>query len=89
MARNASAMKQHKQSERRRLANRSRKSMIRTFTKKAVEAASTGDMEAAAKYQRVVQGLVDHAAKTSTFHKNTAARKKARLAKRIRSVQPA
>ncbi len=83
MARTPSAMKFHRQSEKRRLVNRSRKSTIRTFTKKALAAAESGDHEAAKKYQRVVQGLVDRAAKGSTLHKNTAARRKARLAKRL------
>jgi small subunit ribosomal protein S20 len=54
-------MKRHRQSEERRLANRAKKSTIRTFTKKAVAAAETGDCAAAAKYQKVVQGLVDRA----------------------------
>jgi small subunit ribosomal protein S20 len=89
MARTPSAMKYHRQSEKRRLVNRSRKSTIRTFTKKAVAAAEAGDPEAAAKYQRVVQGLVDRAAKGSTLHKNTAARRKARLAKRINNAAKA
>ncbi len=83
MARNPSAMKYHRQSEKRRLSNRSQKSRIRTFTKKAVAAAEQGDADEAAKFQRVVQGLIDRAAKTSTLHKNTAARKKSRLAARI------
>jgi small subunit ribosomal protein S20 len=87
MARTPSAMKYHRQSEKRRLDNRARKSTIRTFTKKAVAAAETGDLEAAAKYQKVVQGLVDRAAKGSTLHKNTAARRKARLAKRINAAK--
>ncbi|TVR95082.1 MAG: 30S ribosomal protein S20 [Trueperaceae bacterium] len=83
MARTPSTMKFHRQSEKRRLVNRSRKSMIRTFTKKAVAAAEAGDHDAAAKFQKVVQGLVDRASKGSTLHKNTAARRKARLAKRL------
>ena len=87
MARNPSAMKRHRQSEKARLANRAKKSMIRTFTKKAVTAAESGDFDAAAKYQKVVQGLIDRAAKGSTLHKNTAARKKARLAKRISTLR--
>lgn len=89
MARNPSAMKYHRQSEQARLANRAKKSMIRTFSKKAVAAAEAGDLEAAAKFEKVVQSLIDKAAKGSTLHKNTAARKKARLAKRINSVQQA
>lgn len=82
-------MKYHRQSEQARLANRAKKSMIRTFSKKAVAAAEAGDLEAAAKFEKVAQSLIDKAAKRSTLHKNTAARKKARLAKRINSVQQA
>lgn len=89
MARTPSAMKFHRQSEKRRLVNRSRKSTIRTFTKKALAAADAGDHEAAAKYQKVVQGLVDRASKGSTLHKNTAARRKARLAKRLNAARTA
>lgn len=87
MARNPSAMKYHRQSERARLANRAKKSTIRTFSKKAVAAAEAGDPDGAAKYQKVAQSLIDKAAKGSTLHKNNAARKKARLAKRISSAQ--
>lgn len=87
MARNASAMKYHRQSERARAANRARKSTIRTFSKKALAAAEAGDGEAAGKYQRVTVSLIDKAAKGSTLHKNTAARKKSRLAKRLNKAQ--
>lgn len=87
MARNLSAMKYHRQSEKARLANRARKSTIRTFSKKALAAAESGDFEAAAKYQKVVQSLVDKAAKASTLHKNTAARRKARLARHINAIK--
>ena len=87
MARNASAMKYHKQSEKRRLANKARRSTIRTFTKKAVAAGGSGDVETAAKFEKVVQSLVDKAAKGSTLHKNTAARRKSRLAKRLKALQ--
>lgn len=83
MARNPSAMKYRRQSEKTRLENRAKKSMIRTFAKKALAAAEAGDFEAAAKYEKVTQSLIDKAAKGSTFHKNTAARKKSRLARRI------
>jgi len=87
MARNASAMKYHKQAEKRRLANKGRKTTIRTFIKKAVAAAETGDATTAVKFERVVQSLVDKAAKGSTLHKNTAARRKSRLAKRLKVLQ--
>ncbi len=87
MARSASSQKFHRQSEKRRLANKARKSSIRTFTKKAVSAAETGDAEGAAKFQKVSQSMIDKFAKTSGMHKNTAARRKSRLAKRIKALQ--
>ncbi|UCH25585.1 MAG: 30S ribosomal protein S20 [Trueperaceae bacterium] len=86
MARNRSAMKYKRQSDKKRLANRSQKSMIRTFSKKAVQAASQGDVEEAGKFQKVSQSLIDQAARGSTLHKNTAARKKSRLAKRLNAL---
>jgi small subunit ribosomal protein S20 len=89
MARNPSAMKRHRQSEVRRLRNRAAKSTIRTFSKKAIAAAEQGDFAAADKYQKVVQSLVDSAAKGSTLHKNSAARRKSRLAARIRKAREA
>ena len=87
MARNLSGLKRHRQSEKRRLANRARKSTIRTFTKKALNAAESGDFEAAAKFEKVAQSLIDKAAKGSTLHRNTAARRKSRIAKRIAQLQ--
>ncbi|NLG08895.1 MAG: 30S ribosomal protein S20 [Deinococcales bacterium] len=80
-------MKRHRQAEKRRTAARAKKSTIRTFTKKAVAAAEKGDFEAAAKYQKVVQGLVDRAIKTSVLHRNAAARRKSRLARRINQLK--
>ena len=83
MARNPSAMKYHRQSQEARAKNRAMKSTIRTFSKKAVAAAESGDQVNAEKYHKVAVGLIDKAAKGSTLHKNTAARKKSRLAKRL------
>lgn len=87
MARTPATLKYRRQSEKRRLRNRSAKSMIRTFSKKAISAADKGDFDAAEKYQQVVQSLVDKAAKGSTLHKNTAARRKGRLAARLRKAR--
>ena len=83
MARNPSAMKYHRQAQKARAQNRAAKSTIRTFGKKAAAAAEAGDAEAATKFQRVTISLIDRAAKGSTLHKNTAARRKSRLAKRL------
>lgn len=89
MARNRSAMKYHRQSLKARTANRARKSMIRTFSKKAIAAAEAGDFEAARKYQRVAISLIDKAGKGSTLHKNAVARKKSRLAKHLNKLEAA
>ncbi len=86
MARNPSAMKYKRQSDKRREKNRSLKSKIRTFSKKAIAAAESGDAEAAQKYQKVVVKTIDKATKGTTLHKNTAARKKSRLAKNLKNL---
>jgi small subunit ribosomal protein S20 len=80
--RHKSAQKRHRQSLKRRAINRARKSTVKTFVKKAVEAAQTS-ADNAAEMQRKAESLIDKAAKGSTMHRNTAARKKSRLAKRI------
>lgn len=80
--RHKSAQKRHRQSLKRRLINRSRKSTIKTFSKKAVAAVQEG-AENAAELQRKAESLIDKAAKGSTLHKNAAARKKSRLAKAL------
>lgn len=83
MARNPSAMKYHRQAQKARAKNRAAKSTIRTFGKKAAAAADAGDTGAAVKFQRVTVSLIDRATKGSTLHKNAAARRKSRLAKRL------
>lgn len=89
MANTSSAQKRQIKSLEMRTANRARKSTIRTFSKKATAAAEAGDFEAAAKFERVAQSLIDRAANGSTLHPNTAARRKARLSKRISNLQQA
>lgn len=87
--RHKSAQKRHRQSLKRRMLNRSRKSTIKTFTKKAVATASTGDATAIATAQSFAESLIDKAAKGSTLHKKAAARKKSRLAKAINKAKAA
>ena len=87
MANTLSAKKRIIKSEKARAANRARKSTIRTFSKKAIAAAESGDFDAAVKFEKVTQSLIDKAAKGSTLHRNTAARRKARMARRIADLQ--
>jgi small subunit ribosomal protein S20 len=89
MARNPSAMKQNRQSIKARAANRAKKSTIRTFTKKTLEAAKAGSADEAKTLQKTAMSLIDKAAKGSTLHKRTAARKKSRLAKSLNKVMQA
>lgn len=84
--RTPSALKRHRQAEKRRLRNKSARSAIKTFSKKAVVAAAAGDGEQALKYLQVAESLTDKAAKGSTMHKRTAARKKSRLMRRVNTL---
>lgn len=83
MARNPSAMKYHRQAQKARAKNRAAKSTIRTFSKKATVAAEAGNADETAKFHRVTISLIDRALKSSTLHRNAAARRKSRLAKRL------
>ncbi len=81
--RNLSALKRHRQSLKRRLRNKAKKSAIKTLSKKAVALAQEGKAEEALKIMRKAVSLMDKAAKGSTLHKNAAARKKSRLMRKI------
>ena len=78
MANVKSADKRHRQSQKARLHNRAMRSAIRTQTK-AVEAGGENAQETF----RELTSLIDRAVKHNIMHKNTAARKKSRLAKMI------
>ncbi|MCY1702459.1 MULTISPECIES: 30S ribosomal protein S20 [Deinococcus] len=85
--RHPSAQKRHRQSLKRRMRNRSKKSTIKTFSKKALMAVQEGGN--VAELQQKAESLIDKAAKGSTLHKNAAARKKSRLAKAINKAKAA
>jgi small subunit ribosomal protein S20 len=74
-------MKRIRQDKRRRARNRSVKSAVKTAVKKA-EAAAGGD-QASARLSEAVSAI-DRAAKKNIVHWRTAARKKSRLARRVR-----
>jgi small subunit ribosomal protein S20 len=85
-ARNPSALKRHRQSLKRRAMNRSRKSIIRTFSKKALRLAEEGKPQEAQEALRKATSLIDKAAKGSTLHRNAASRKKSRLMKKVHQL---
>lgn len=82
MANIKSAIKRNRQNEKRRQANKAVRSKTRTMTQNALQAASTDEAEAKLS---VAISNIDKAAAKGVIHKNTAARKKSRLTKRVRS----
>ena len=68
--------------ERRRVINRLVRTRTRTAVKRAVDAIATGGTEAAVVVTTAVRSL-DRAATKGIIHKNNAARRKSRLAKRL------
>ena len=85
MANIKSQIKRNRQNERRRLRNRTVRSEIHTRTKAAVAAAETGE-ESADKLQAAIR-RIDTAVSKGVLHKNTAARQKSRLVKRVRRLE--
>jgi len=86
MAHSKSARKRAKQSVRRRAANKSRRSALRTQLKKVIAAVESGDGAAArAEFGKAVVAL-DKAAAKRLVHKNEAARRKSRLAAKLAAM---
>lgn len=82
MANIKSQIKRNRQNEKRRVRNKTVRSELRTRTKTAVSAAETG-AENAAEAERLAMKRIDKAATKGVIHKNAAARRKSRLAKRL------
>ena len=87
MAHSLSAKKRIRQNEKRRTINRARKSRVKTQIKRFEAAVQNADPESASEQSRLAAQKLDKAAATSTMHKKTAARKKARLAKRLNTMK--
>ena len=86
MAHSLSAKKRVRQNAKRRVINRARKSMVKTQTKHFLTALSEGDVDKATTQFRLLTKKLDKVAATSTMHKNTAARTKSRMAKRLNAL---
>lgn len=86
MANHKSALKRIRSNARKRMRNRIYKSRTRTEVKKAqVAIAEKSDTATEATRQAISQ--LDKAASKGILHKNTAARKKSRLMKRLNALQ--
>ncbi|HEX7057401.1 MAG TPA: 30S ribosomal protein S20 [Bacilli bacterium] len=80
-----SAIKRVKVSEKNRLHNASQKSALRTSIK-AVEAAIAANADNAKEVYQAAAKKLDKAASKGLIHKNAAARKKSRLAKKLNAI---
>jgi small subunit ribosomal protein S20 len=83
MANIKSQIKRNRQNEVRRVRNKGTRSALKTKIKGFLQVAEGGDKDATAAAYRDVSGALDRAASKGVIHKNTAANKKSRLAKRL------
>lgn len=81
-----SAIKRVKTTEKRRLRNASQKSALRTAVKAFETAAAGTDTETAKTALVAASKKLDKAASKGLIHKNAAARKKSRLAKKLNKL---
>jgi small subunit ribosomal protein S20 len=81
-----SAIKRLKQSKKRRARNRIAKKVIKTYSRRAVEAAAEGKKEQADADLKVAISKIDKAGARRVLHPNTAARRKSKLARNYRAA---
>ena len=86
MANIKSQIKRNRQTEKRNLRNRQIRTELRTRTRSVLEAAEAGADDADEKLRLTIK-RIDKAVTKGTMHKNTAARTKSRLTKRVRLLQ--
>ncbi len=83
MPQHKSAIKRMRQDEKRKKHNNTRRSKMRTLIKKVL---SSTEKEAAEKNLKEATSLIDRLSVKGIIHKNTAARKKARLTKHVNNL---
>jgi small subunit ribosomal protein S20 len=83
MANIKSQIKRNRQNEVARARNKSTRSALKTKVKRFEEAVASGDKAAAGEAYQDVARSFDKAASKGVIHKNKAANKKARLAKKL------
>ncbi|MEN9216978.1 MAG: 30S ribosomal protein S20 [Gloeomargarita sp. HHBFW_bins_162] len=90
MANIKSAIKRVQIAERNRLRNKAYKSAVKTLIKKCLVAVQGGNAAQAETAMRVAYSKIDKAVKRGVLHPNNGARKKARLARKLKQLeQPA
>ena len=86
MANIKSQIKRNRQTERRYARNKAIRSEMKTRSKQTLAAAEAGDAEKAEELLRLAQQRFDMAVTKGVLHKNTAARRKARLTAQVRTL---
>jgi small subunit ribosomal protein S20 len=76
-----SAIKRHKQSQKRRMHNRITKKVIKTLTKRTMSAIAAKEFKKAEVDFRTATAKIDKAGVRRVLHPNTAARRKSKLAR--------
>ena len=87
MAHSLSAKKRIRQSVKRSARNRHRKLLLKNDVKSFTAAITKGDAKVAADALKTVTVRLGRAAGKHTIHKNTAARKRSRLAKKLNTLK--
>ena len=85
MANIKSQIKRNRQTEIRKARNKSTRSSLKTQIKRYLETVESGDADASTGAFRDVSKALDQAAAKGVIHKNTAANKKSRLARKLPS----
>lgn len=87
MANHKSALKRTRQSEIRRIRNKSVKTRVKNVVKTVRANASQEDATATQESLKTAKSIIDKAAKRGVIHKRTAARKISRLSKLAHSLE--
>lgn len=86
MANHKSALKRSRQSENRRIRNKTSKTRIKTVVKNVRLAVSEKSGETALKNLDSAKSTIDKAVKKGVIHRNTAARKISRLSRQVNAI---
>ncbi len=78
-----------KKSNKRRERNRGRRSAMRTYVRRVMDAIEENNLETAEKNLSLATKLIDKNVKWNQMHQNTAARKKSRLAQAVNTLRTA
>jgi small subunit ribosomal protein S20 len=87
LATSKSAAKRARQNEERRKRNTAVRSGVRTAVRRFQEALEDGDVEEAEKELHHAYSEIDRAVQKGALHKNTASRRKSRLARRLQQLK--